>query len=162
MKQRRRHGFEWLLSDTQEIRTVQWEIFTGANFHGKASRLFRRTFCGFYFRGCGMLWPHPYQLMATPHMRNGTEQQTEDASLCNNGLIFLCVEAFTIKKVSRLPPRLRNQRVGFSTADLDFDNFGMSHGFVGILYSSRLPFPYSNHLEGRQTVCREPSRSHRY
>ena len=62
------------------------------------------------------------------------------------------MEAFTIKKVSRLPPRSRNQRVGFSTADLDFDNFGASHGFVGILYSDRFPFLYSDHLEGRQTV----------
>ena len=43
-------------------------------------------------------------------------------------------------------------RVGFSTADLDFDNCGTSHGFVGILYSSRLILLYSNHLEGRQTV----------
>ena len=63
-----------------------------------------------------------------------------------------CVEAFEITKVSRLPPRARNRRVGFSTADLDFDNCGTSHGFVGILYSSRLILLYSNHLEGRQTV----------
>ena len=28
----------------------------------------------------------------------------------------------------------------------------VSYGFVGILYSGRLPFFYSNHLEGRQTV----------
>ena len=62
-----------------------------------------------------------------------------------------CVEAFAITKVSRLPPRARNRRIGFSTADLGFDNFGTSHGFVGILYSGRLPFLYSNHLEGRQT-----------
>ena len=62
------------------------------------------------------------------------------------------MEAFEITKISRLPPRARNRRVGFSTADLDFDNFGVSHGFVGILYSSRLILLYSNHLEGRQTV----------
>ena len=61
------------------------------------------------------------------------------------------MEAFAITKVSRLPPRARNRRIGFSTADLGFDNFGASHGFVGILYSGRLPFLYSNHLEGRQT-----------
>ena len=91
--------------------------------------------------------------MATPHMRNGTERRNEEASLCNNGLIFLlCGGFFEITKVSRLPPRARNRRVGFSTADLDFDNFGVSHGFVGILYSSRLILLYSNHLEGRQTV----------
>ena len=63
-----------------------------------------------------------------------------------------CVEAFAITKVSRLQQRVRNQRIGFSTADLDFDNFRASHGFIGILYSSRLPFLYSDHLEGRQTV----------
>ena len=54
--------------------------------------------------------------------------------------------------VSRLPPRARNRHVGFSTADLDFNNCGTSHGLVGILYSSRLILLYSNHLEGRQTV----------
>ena len=61
------------------------------------------------------------------------------------------MEAFAITKVSRLPPRARNRRIGFSTADLGFDNFGASHGFIGILYSGKLPFLYSNHLEGRQT-----------
>ena len=74
-------------------------------------------------------------------MRNGTERRNEEASLCNNGLIL-----------SRLPPRARNRRVGFSTADLDFDNFGVFHGLVGIFYSSRLILLYSNHLEGRQTI----------
>ena len=91
--------------------------------------------------------------MATPHMQNDTERRNEEASLCNNGLIFLlCGGFFEITKVSRLPPRVRNRHIGFSTADLDFDNFGVSHGFVGILYSSRLILLYSNHLEGRQTV----------
>ena len=61
------------------------------------------------------------------------------------------MEVFAITKVSRLPPRARNRRIGFSTANLGFDNFGASHGFVGILYSGRLSFVYSNHLEGRQT-----------
>ena len=86
-----------------------------------------------------------------PHTRNATERRTEDASLCNNSLIFLLCRGFR-KKVSRLPLRARNRRVGFSTADLNFDNFGASHGFVGILYSSRLILLYTNHLEGRQTV----------
>ena len=86
-------------------------------------------------------------------MWNSTEQQNEEASLCNIGLIFLlCGDFFKITQVSRLPPRARNRCIGFSTADLDFDNFGVSHGFVGILYSSRLILLYSNHLEGRQTV----------
>ena len=128
------------------------EIFAGANFHGKACRLFRRNFRGFYFRGCGTLWPHPYQLMATPHMRNGTERRSEEASLCNDDLIFLLCGGFEIMKVSRLPPQVRNRHVGFSTADLKFNNCGTSHGLVRILYSSRLILLYSNHLEGRQTV----------
>ena len=86
-------------------------------------------------------------------MRNGTERRNEEASLCNNGLIFLlCGGFFKITKVSRLLLRARNRRIGFSTADLDFDNFRVSHGFVGISYSSRLILLYSNHLEGRQTV----------
>ena len=51
-------------------------------------------FAVFIFRGCGTLWPHPYQLMAMPHMRNGTERQSEEASLCNNGLIFLLCGGF--------------------------------------------------------------------
>ena len=37
-----------------------------------------------------------------------------------------CVEAFAITKVSRLQQWARNQRIGFSTADLDFNNFGAS------------------------------------
>ena len=82
--------------------------------------------------------------MATSHMRNGTERRNEEASLCNDGLIFLlCGGFFEIAKVSRLPPRARNWHIGFSTADLDFDNFRVSHGFVGILYSSRLILLYS-------------------
>ena len=36
----------------------------------------------------------PLQLMATPHMRNGTEQRSEEVSLCNNSLIFLLCGGF--------------------------------------------------------------------
>ena len=60
----------------------------------------------------------------------------------------------------------RHEReIGFSTADLGTQRkfpairysffllffFGASHGFVDILFSGRLSFLYSNHLEGRQT-----------
>ena len=54
-----------------------------------------------------MLWPHPYQLIATPHMR------TEETTLNDKAKIklvqqqpnLLCVEAFAIMKVSRLLPQ---------------------------------------------------------
>ena len=60
-------------------------------------------------------------------------------------------EAFANTKVSRLPPRARNWLVnGFSTADLDFDNFRAS--LLDLLAFFRLILLYSIHLEGRQTV----------
>ena len=34
------------------------------------------------------LVPRP-RTKLTPHMRNGTERRNEEASLCNNGLIFI-------------------------------------------------------------------------
>ena len=42
-------------------------------------------FRGFYFRGCATLWPHPYQLMAMPHMWNGTEQRSLVPRLLGGG-----------------------------------------------------------------------------
>ena len=67
--------------------------------------------------------------MAMPHM------QTEETTLNDEAIIFLCVETFEIKKVSRLPPWARNcmacRTEGFSTADLGFDNFGAS--LMGLL-----------------------------
>ena len=60
-------------------------------------------------------------------------------------------KAFTNTKVSRLPPQARNWLVkGFSTADLDFDNFRTS--LLDSLAFFRLTLLYSIHLEGRQTV----------
>ena len=90
-------------------------------------------------------WPRP---ICEPALNDEAKKQ----ACATMAWSSFCVEAFEITKVSRLPPRARNRRVGFSTADLDFDNFGVFHGFVGILYSSRLILLYSNHLEGRQTV----------
>jgi len=112
-------------------------------------------------------------MMATPHMqvyrRNDTERRSE-ASLCNNGLLFLCVEAFAITKVSRLHAGadenwLVEQKD--SAADLDFDNFGTSltGSLVFCIHSSRLSLFCSNHLQGRHYFaadCGEPSRSHGY
>ena len=43
--------------------------FHWCKFSRKSVQTLQRKFRGFYFRGCGMLRPHPYQLMATPHMR---------------------------------------------------------------------------------------------
>ena len=45
-----------------------------------------------------------------PHAnrRNDTERQSKAASLCNNSLVFLCVEAFTITTVSGLLSWVRN------------------------------------------------------
>ena len=127
--------------------------FRWCKFSRKRVQTLQKKFSRFLFSRMRDTLATPLPVMATPHMRNGTERRNEEASLCNNGLIFLlCGGFFEITKVSRLPPRARNRRVGFSTADLDFDNFGVSHGFVGILYSSRLILLYSNHLEGRQTV----------
>ena len=59
-----------------------------------------------------------------------------------------------LSKLRRYQDCRRGRETGVldSAADLDFDNCGTSHGFVGILYSSRLIVLYSNHLEGRQTV----------
>ena len=44
-----------------------------------------------------------------PHanLRNDTEWWSKEASLCNNGLVFLCMETFAIMNVSRLPPWVR-------------------------------------------------------
>ena len=107
----------------------------------------QKNFHGFHFRMRDVL-ANPYQLMATP-MRNGTNDEAKKNE-CNNGLICLLCGGFRNYEGTRLPPRARNRRTGFSSADLGFDNFGTSHGFVGILYSGRLPFLYSNHLEGKE------------
>ena len=40
--------------------------------------------------------------------KNNTEPQSNEASSCNNGLVFFCVEAFAITKALELPLRVRN------------------------------------------------------
>ena len=58
-----------------------------------------------------------------------------------------------LRRYQDLPPQAKNRRVGFSTADLDFENFRASYGFVGILYSSRLISSLQQPIRG-QTVER--------
>ena len=71
-------------------------------------------------------WPCP---ICTCNQRNDTERLSE-ASLCNNGLLFLLCRVLSnyksIKTARRhgLKTGLLNRR--FSTADLDFDNFRAS------------------------------------
>ena len=57
------------------------------------------------FRCCKISW----KCLQTPHVnwRNNTEWWSKEA-LCNNGLVFFYVEAYTIMKVSRLQPWARN------------------------------------------------------
>ena len=71
--------------------------------------------------------------------------------MCNK----LCVEALAILKVSRLhagaDEKLACWTEGFSTADLDFDNFRVSlmGSLVFCIPISRLNLFCSNHLQGR-------------
>ena len=67
-----------------------------------------------------------------------------------------CVDASAITKVSRLPLWARNWLVEQKdyTADLDFDNFGVSFCIVADSFLQR---PFRGQID-----CREPSHSHRY
>ena len=104
-----------------------------------------------------MLWPHPYQLMATLHIQ--TEQTTlnkkaKKQAFTTTAESSFCVKAFTIMIVSRLPTWAGNWLRRIQHTALDFDNFKAS--LTGLLafyiYSSRLILLYSDHLEGRQTI----------
>ena len=102
-----------------------------------------------------MLWPHPYQLIATPHMR------TEETTLNDKAKIKL------VQQQPNLPlcGGLRNYE-DIKTAATSMKPacwiqhcwswlqqlWSVSYGFVGILYSSRLILLNSDHLVGRQTV----------
>ena len=92
------------------------------------------------------LWPHPYQLIATPHMRNedttpnGKKKKqacatTAQCQNCRRGR----ETGWLIRRIQRYWFRLRQLR-------------RVSYGFFGILYSSRLILFYSDNSEGRQTV----------
>ena len=114
-------------------------------------------------------WPRPI-CTCTKEMTLNDKAQQSKASLCNNGLLF-CVEAFTITKVSRLhvaaDEKLACWTEGFTTAELDFDNFGVSltGSLVLCIHSSRsvLQQPFTGQtLFSWKTDCREPSCSHRY
>ena len=99
----------------------------------------------------------------TPHVnwrQNNTERRSTEASLSNNVLVFLCVEVFAITKVSIVLPWMRNWLCwskGFSTADLDFDNFRAS--LTGLCAFCIVAGWFFSTV---QTDCREPSRSHGY
>ena len=84
---------------------------------------------------------------------NGTERRSEEVSLCNNSLIFLLCGGFrNYESIKTAVAGEKPARWIQHCWSRPFDNFGTSHGFVGILYSSRLILLYSNHSEGRQTV----------
>ena len=83
-------------------------------------RLSRKNFLFLFLRKCVMLWPHLHQLMAMPGMR------TKETTLNDEAKKLVQQWPSQLWKVSRLLPWVRNWHVGFSTADLDFDNFGAS------------------------------------
>ena len=86
--------------------------------------------------------------------RNNTEQQSEEASLYNNHLVFLlCGDR---------PSQLQRYQDCCRQRETSLLNRRIQHCWsrlrqlqsacYGILYSSRLILLYNNHLEGRQTV----------
>ena len=88
----------------------------------------------------------------TLNRKNDTQWQSEEASLCNNSLVYyLCGGLHTYKsiKTATVGEKLAFWTEEFSIADFDFDNYRAS---LGILYSSRLILLYSDYLGGRQTV----------
>ena len=100
-------------------------------FHENASGSSEEIFAVLFSRNeCMMLWPHPYQLMATPDM------WTKETTL-NNKVKKFVQQQPSLPFVWR-PSQLRSIRTtamgeklacwaeGFSTTDLDLDNFGVS------------------------------------
>ena len=73
--------------------TIQREIFASTKFCGNVSRPSRRNFRGFYFRetkaSCSDHTPTVDGQAPHANQRNDTERWSEEASLCNNGLVFL-------------------------------------------------------------------------
>ena len=58
-----------------------------------------------------------------------TERQSKEASLCNNGQVFLLcggLRNYKSIRTAALGEKLACRTEGFSTAHLDFDNFGVS------------------------------------
>ena len=78
--------------------------------------------------------------------------QNEEANLCNNGLVFLlCAGLHNYENIRTaiVGKKLACWTEGFSTADSTSTT--LEH-LLHILYSSRLIFLNSSHLEDRQTV----------
>ena len=91
-----------------------------------------------------------------PHAnpRNDTEWWSKEASLCNNGLVFLCMETFTCNyeciKTATMGEKVASWTKGFCTSDLDLENFGASltgSWVRGIMYSNRLIWIWSNYFK---------------
>ena len=110
-----------------------------------------QIFAVFIFADVGPSGHTPTSWWPRPICETALNDEAKKQACATTAWSSFCVEAFEITKVSRQPPRAGNRRVGFSWSR-PFNNFGTSHGFVGILDSSRLILLYSNHLEGRQTV----------
>ena len=94
--------------------------------------------------------------MATPHMHVYQRPNDEAKQACaTTAYSSFCVEAFAITKVSRLHAgageKLACWTEGFSTADLELDNFGASltGSLVFCTHSSRLSLFCSDYSQGR-------------
>ena len=82
-----------------------------------------------------------------------TEWRSEETSLCNNGPIFLLCGGFRNNEGIKTAAAGEKPAHWIQHCWSRFRQLqSISYGFVGILYSNRLPFLYSDHLEGRQTV----------
>ena len=107
---------------------------------------------------CVTIWPHPYRLMAGhaqyAKRKNDTERQREEASSCNNGLVFLLCGGL------RNYESIRNANMGEKLACWTEGRLrqllSVSYGFLGNSYSSRLILLYSDNLEGKQTLENHP------
>ena len=113
------------------------------------------------WNGCE-LGPHPYQLMATPHMQTW---QLEEMTKWRSKLVLIstaessfCVEAITFTKVSGLPPWMRNRLVEQKDSVLLISTLTASEGLLiaaslaFCIVRSRLILLYNGHLKGGQTV----------
>ena len=140
-----------------------WEIFTGAKFRGNASRLFRRNFRGFYFHEMNV-WHCDHTPTVdghTPHAnrRNDIKRQSEEVSLCNNGLDFLLHGGLCNHK-SIMQDCRRGRETGLLNGRIQhcwswlWQLWSISYRFDGIC-------TVAGRFRG-QPDCREPSRSHGY
>ena len=97
-------------------------------------------------------WPHPI-CTCTEEMTLNDEAKKQ--ACATTAYSSFCVEAFAITKVSILHAgageKLASWTEGFSTADIEVDNFGASltGSLAFCIHSSRLSLFCSNHLQGR-------------